>query len=91
MSLIHDKPKEECAEYDPFPLRVNLNRDKWFLTGLYSKTNPLCTPEKKKKEQLLIEGDRRRKVLRTKDRFTRGIMSAGSSCSLAKTDIQILP
>ena len=84
--MIHDKPKEECAEYDPFPLRVNLNQDKWFLTGLYSNTNPLCTPEKKK-EQLLIEGDRSRRVLKTKDRFTRGIMSAGSSWSLAKTDI----
>ena len=65
---------------------------KWFLTGLYSNTNPLCTPEKKKKKkkkkgQLLIEGDRSRRVLRTKDRFTRGIMSAGSSWSLAKTDI----
>lgn len=87
--MIHDKPKEECAEYDPFPLRVNLKQDKWFLTGLYSNTNPLCTPEKKKKKkgQLLIEGDRSRRVLRTKDRFTRGIMSAGSSWSLAKTDI----
>lgn len=54
MSLIHDKPKEECAEYDPFPLRVNLNRDKWFLTGLYSNTNPLCTPEKKKRKKRTV-------------------------------------
>ena len=48
MSLIHDKPKDECAEYDPFPLRVNLNRDKWFLTGLYSKTNRYAHLKKKR-------------------------------------------